>query len=353
MNSQLMAQGARLDAVFFCPHTPEDSCDCRKPQPGLLLDIGRRYGVDLRHVPMVGDTLRDLLAAQAAGCEPHLVLSGRAAGLGDDAAARHAAAGARRRACTPAWGPSPTSCWRATTRRFVAGQGWADEAAAGPCARRCSCCGWRSPWCPGASLMLLLSIFVARRAPVLAHDALAAHGDLGRRVICGVQLPRARHAAPAHRGAEQQGRGAGGQAPEHLGDLRLPTSCRTRWPTCSSASCCTSLLRLGHGPAGHDPHRPQQARRGLEQGGRAGQALADQGIWVIMFPEGTRTPRGSQGVYKSGASRLAISQRRAHRADRRQQRQVLAAQELPAAAGRGGRVHRRAHRQRRPASPRS
>jgi D-glycero-D-manno-heptose 1,7-bisphosphate phosphatase len=81
MNQQLQVQGGRIDAVFFCPHTAEDGCDCRKPKPGLMLDIGRRYGVDLSHVPMVCDTVRDLIAAQAAGCEPHLVLSGRAAGL--------------------------------------------------------------------------------------------------------------------------------------------------------------------------------------------------------------------------------------------------------------------------------
>jgi D-glycero-D-manno-heptose 1,7-bisphosphate phosphatase len=88
MNQLLMTQGARLDAVFFCPHTPEDDCDCRKPKPGMMFDIGKRYGTDLKQVPMVGDTLRDLLAAHAAGCEPHLVLSGRAAGL-DDAALQH------------------------------------------------------------------------------------------------------------------------------------------------------------------------------------------------------------------------------------------------------------------------
>jgi D-glycero-D-manno-heptose 1,7-bisphosphate phosphatase len=75
------ARGARIDAVFFCPHTPEEQCDCRKPLPGMLLDIGRRYGVDLRHVPVVSDTLRDMHAAQAAGCEPHLVRTGRAADL--------------------------------------------------------------------------------------------------------------------------------------------------------------------------------------------------------------------------------------------------------------------------------
>ena len=84
MNQLLQALGGRLDAVFFCPHTPEDNCDCRKPRPGMMLDIGRRYGLDLALVPMVADTLRDLQAAQAAGCQPHLVLSGRAAGLDDE-----------------------------------------------------------------------------------------------------------------------------------------------------------------------------------------------------------------------------------------------------------------------------
>ncbi|MEN9419979.1 MAG: D,D-heptose 1,7-bisphosphate phosphatase GmhB [Pseudomonadota bacterium] len=73
--------GGRIDAVFFCPHTSEDGCDCRKPLPGMLRDIGRRYGVELSQVPVVGDTLRDLLAARTAGCEPHLVMSGRAAHL--------------------------------------------------------------------------------------------------------------------------------------------------------------------------------------------------------------------------------------------------------------------------------
>ena len=81
MLRSLQALGGRIDAVFFCPHTPEDQCDCRKPLPGMAQEIGRRYGVDLAMVPMVGDTLRDLQAAQAAGCEPHLVRSGRAAAL--------------------------------------------------------------------------------------------------------------------------------------------------------------------------------------------------------------------------------------------------------------------------------
>jgi len=79
----LAEKGGRIDAVFFCPHAPEEACDCRKPLPGLMKQIGERYGLDdqLSNVPMVCDTARDLQAAQAAGCEPHLVRTGRAAAL--------------------------------------------------------------------------------------------------------------------------------------------------------------------------------------------------------------------------------------------------------------------------------
>lgn len=83
MHRLAQAAGARIDAVFFCPHTPEEHCECRKPLPGMMRDIAARYGVHLRNVPMVCDTLRDLQAAQAAGCLPQLVLSGRAAALGE------------------------------------------------------------------------------------------------------------------------------------------------------------------------------------------------------------------------------------------------------------------------------
>jgi D-glycero-D-manno-heptose 1,7-bisphosphate phosphatase len=82
MMQSLHAKGGRIDAVFICPHAPEDHCTCRKPLPGLMLQIAERYGIDdLARVPMVCDTARDLQAAQAAGCEPHLVRTGRAANL--------------------------------------------------------------------------------------------------------------------------------------------------------------------------------------------------------------------------------------------------------------------------------
>ena len=81
---QLLAEkGGRIDAVFFCPHAVEEQCDCRKPLPGLMQQIASRYGLEglMAGIPMVCDTDRDLLAAQAAGCEPHLVRTGRAAAL--------------------------------------------------------------------------------------------------------------------------------------------------------------------------------------------------------------------------------------------------------------------------------
>lgn len=79
MLSMLAAVGGRVDAVFYCPHAPDERCRCRKPEPGLFEQIGERYGLDLRDVPAVGDAQRDVVAAAAAGCEPHLVLTGKAA----------------------------------------------------------------------------------------------------------------------------------------------------------------------------------------------------------------------------------------------------------------------------------
>ncbi|HEY3634994.1 MAG TPA: D-glycero-beta-D-manno-heptose 1,7-bisphosphate 7-phosphatase [Caldimonas sp.] len=85
MNRALGELGGRIDAVFFCPHGPDDGCTCRKPLPGLLTTIGERYGVSLRETYAVGDSLRDLEAGVAAGCAPHLVRTGKGALLDDDA----------------------------------------------------------------------------------------------------------------------------------------------------------------------------------------------------------------------------------------------------------------------------
>jgi D-glycero-D-manno-heptose 1,7-bisphosphate phosphatase len=78
MHKLLAAAGGRIDAVFYCPHSPEETCNCRKPLPGLFEQIGERYGMDLKGVHSVGDTLRDLQAAAAVGCATHLVHTGKA-----------------------------------------------------------------------------------------------------------------------------------------------------------------------------------------------------------------------------------------------------------------------------------
>ena len=79
MHKLLAAVGGRIDAIFYCPHAPEEGCACRKPKPGLFVQIGERFGVDLPGVPVAGDSVRDLQAGAAVGCEPHLILSGKGA----------------------------------------------------------------------------------------------------------------------------------------------------------------------------------------------------------------------------------------------------------------------------------
>ncbi len=75
---KLVAQaGGRIDAVFFCPHAADSKCACRKPKAGLLEDISARYHMDLKGVPAIGDSLRDLEAAAAAGARPILVRTGK------------------------------------------------------------------------------------------------------------------------------------------------------------------------------------------------------------------------------------------------------------------------------------
>ena len=84
MNKQLAAVGGRVEAIFYCPHAPDEGCTCRKPLPGLFQQIGERYKVDLRNIHAVGDSVRDVQAAAAAGCIPHLVLTGKGAPVQTD-----------------------------------------------------------------------------------------------------------------------------------------------------------------------------------------------------------------------------------------------------------------------------
>jgi D-glycero-D-manno-heptose 1,7-bisphosphate phosphatase len=77
MHKALAQAGGRLDALFYCPHSGDSSCDCRKPKPGMLREIGKRFHTDLAGVPCIGDSLRDLHAAEAVGAQPILVLTGK------------------------------------------------------------------------------------------------------------------------------------------------------------------------------------------------------------------------------------------------------------------------------------
>ena len=81
MHKLLAAAGGRVEAIFYCPHAPDQTCNCRKPLPGLFEQIGERYGISLKGVPAVGDSARDIMSGAAVGCEPHLVLTGKGAAL--------------------------------------------------------------------------------------------------------------------------------------------------------------------------------------------------------------------------------------------------------------------------------
>ena len=70
-------QGGEIDYIAYCPHGPDDNCDCRKPLAGLLNEIGKHFKVDLTDVPVIGDSLRDIQAARSVGASPILVKTGK------------------------------------------------------------------------------------------------------------------------------------------------------------------------------------------------------------------------------------------------------------------------------------
>lgn len=76
LRAQVNDAGGHIDAIFVCPHGPDDQCQCRKPLPGLFHDIARRYDMNLSEAKAVGDSLRDIQAAHQAGCPAWLVLTG-------------------------------------------------------------------------------------------------------------------------------------------------------------------------------------------------------------------------------------------------------------------------------------
>lgn len=77
MVEQVRAHGGSIEAIFFCPHGPDDDCTCRKPRNGLFREIERRLMIETNGIPAVGDSLRDLVAAAASGALPVLVRTGK------------------------------------------------------------------------------------------------------------------------------------------------------------------------------------------------------------------------------------------------------------------------------------
>ena len=73
----LSRNGGRVEMIFFCPHGPADQCNCRKPRPGLLLEIEDRLNLDLTGLPFIGDSFSDVEAARGVGMEPILVRTGK------------------------------------------------------------------------------------------------------------------------------------------------------------------------------------------------------------------------------------------------------------------------------------
>jgi D-glycero-D-manno-heptose 1,7-bisphosphate phosphatase len=80
MNRTLEKEGAHIDAIYFCPHHPDDKCGCRKPAPGLVIRSAKDNGIDLEHSFMVGDKMDDVEAGKASGCKGILVLTGYGSG---------------------------------------------------------------------------------------------------------------------------------------------------------------------------------------------------------------------------------------------------------------------------------
>lgn len=84
LENQLLDKGAKIDAIFYCPHMPENEitdgskpCQCRKPKPKMLLDASEEYTIDLHESIMVGDTPGDIIAGQLAGCKTALIDKGK------------------------------------------------------------------------------------------------------------------------------------------------------------------------------------------------------------------------------------------------------------------------------------
>lgn len=77
MMAEIIASGGLISRIYYCPHTSDYNCTCRKPKPGMFLQAARELGVDLPSSYLIGDAATDILAGQQVGCRTILVLTGR------------------------------------------------------------------------------------------------------------------------------------------------------------------------------------------------------------------------------------------------------------------------------------
>ena len=73
MKEELAKEGAWVDGIYYCPHHPNDNCDCRKPKPKLVLQAAKEYNIDLKHSFVVGDLEMDIGLGKAVGCHTILI----------------------------------------------------------------------------------------------------------------------------------------------------------------------------------------------------------------------------------------------------------------------------------------
>lgn len=77
MLEHIRQHGGEIEAILFCPHAPDDNCECRKPKPDMFIEMAVRLNITLENTPAVGDSIRDLQAAIGAGATPILVKTGK------------------------------------------------------------------------------------------------------------------------------------------------------------------------------------------------------------------------------------------------------------------------------------
>ena len=73
--NEIISAGGRIDGIYMCPHTPDDNCSCRKPQPGMIMEAADAFSLDLSHSILIGDALSDIIAGQTAGVGTNILVN--------------------------------------------------------------------------------------------------------------------------------------------------------------------------------------------------------------------------------------------------------------------------------------